>query len=68
MMEDVEFTLKANNFSQSLKMALTKDGEAYSFTLWGKYNDNDKFQADFDDISRDELKELRAAIDIILEA
>jgi hypothetical protein len=65
--KDIDFVLTANNSNQNLKMAITSKNETYWFTLWGRYEDNEKFQVDFDNLNRDQLEDLHAAIGIILE-
>ena len=67
---DLGISLKANNSSGGQTLYLSsqqEDGNAgFWFTLCGEYK-GEKIQIDFNEMSREELKEHRHQIDIMLE-
>lgn len=66
-MQDIEIILKAKNSSGEQELSLTRDGDEFWFTLCGRYN-GEKIQIDFDEMTKDQLLEVRTMIDLIVEA
>ncbi len=64
--EELDVLLTADNSSGNQKLYLTRQDDEMWFTLAGEYK-NENIQIDFNNIDRDELKELRDMIDIFLE-
>ena len=65
-MNNLSITLKAHNSSGEQTLYLAEQDEGYNFTLCGNYN-GDHIQIDFDLMTKKELEELKAQIDIILD-
>lgn len=66
-MTDIPIKLKASNQSGDQTLHLTSDNGEVWFTLVGKY-DGCKFQIDFDIMERSDLEDIKAALDLTLEA
>lgn len=66
-MEHIEITLNAGNDSGEQELTFTKcdDGRFWA-TLVGNYRGS-SVQIDFDDMTRGEIEDMRAALDLLLE-
>jgi hypothetical protein len=65
--ERIDFALKAKNSSGEQTLELVKDGNEFWFVLTGKY-EGKKIQIDFDEMTRRDLEDLGAAIQLVLDA
>ena len=62
----LDLVLLANNSSGEQQLSLTADGDDYWFTLFGKYHGS-LIQIDFDELSREQLEDIKAGIELILD-
>lgn len=64
--KELDISLVANNSSGQQKLTLTKSGNEFWFALIGHYKGS-YVQIDFEELSRSELEDYKAMIDLILE-
>ena len=65
-MTNIAITLKANNSNGKHELHLTKNKDQYWFTLTGNYK-GQFIQIDFEESTRDELEDMKAMLELILE-
>jgi len=66
-MKDIMFELKAKNSSGIQTMFLATDNGEFWMTLVGDYK-GEKIQIDFDEMTVTDLEDMKAAIELIIEA
>jgi len=65
-MQELDVQIKARNSSGEQTLALVTDNNELWFTLYGMYRGS-MLQIDFDEMTLDELKQIRDMMDIIIE-
>lgn len=65
-MKDIDFLVMEKGTKEELKLTLAEDKGEFWFTLWGSYRGDRRFQVDFDTMTKQDLADLRTAIDLLL--